>query len=75
VWRTVPSPPVEQDYQSVLGEAERVLDDVDQALARIDAGSYTTCESCGQTISEERLAAHPVARTCERHPQLTDPTV
>ncbi len=65
--------PVEHDYETVLGEAERTLDDVDQALARLDAGTYATCESCGGPITEERLAAHPVARTCENHPQLTDP--
>jgi len=64
---------VEQDYDAILGDAERVLDDVDEALARIDARTYTTCEHCGATISEDRLAAHPVARSCEHHPQLTDP--
>jgi DnaK suppressor protein len=40
------------------------LSDVEQALARMDAGTYGTCERCGQPIDEERLEALPAARLC-----------
>ena len=64
--------PMDDSYDALLATAERTLDDVDQALARLDAGTYATCEACGATITEERLAALPTARTCAHHPQLTD---
>jgi RNA polymerase-binding transcription factor DksA len=47
--------------------AARVRDaiaDVDAALARLDDGTYGTCEICSRPIGEERLAAIPHARTC-----------
>ena len=40
------------------------LHDVDRALAKIDAGTYGTCERCGGPISEERLEAIPWAVLC-----------
>ncbi len=44
--------------------AEHVLAAIDAALARIDAGTYGTCERCGNPISEERLEAIPYATLC-----------
>ena len=43
------------------------LDDVDAALARIDAGSYGTCEICGKPIAAPRLEAMPSTRFCIDH--------
>lgn len=40
------------------------LAEIDAALARLDAGTYGTCESCGGAIADARLEARPVARTC-----------
>jgi RNA polymerase-binding transcription factor len=40
------------------------LRDVEQALDRMEAGTYGTCERCGQPIDEERLEALPAARLC-----------
>ena len=37
------------------------LRDVDRALAKMEAGTYGTCERCGQPISLERLEALPWA--------------
>jgi RNA polymerase-binding protein DksA len=42
------------------------LDEVDAALVRLDAGTYGTCERCGEAIGADRLEARPVARTCIR---------
>jgi DnaK suppressor protein len=49
---------------SVLQRVEAQLAEVDSALARIDAGTYGTCELCGKPIGEERLEAMPAARYC-----------
>ncbi|HLN18374.1 MAG TPA: TraR/DksA C4-type zinc finger protein [Acidimicrobiales bacterium] len=60
------------DYVTALAEADRLLDEVDDALVRLEDGRYGTCDACGQPIDDERLAAFPLARTCGNHPQLTD---
>jgi DnaK suppressor protein len=49
---------------ALLLEARMHLDDLDRALARLDAGDYATCEQCGTAIPPERLAARPATRTC-----------
>lgn len=41
-----------------------VLAEIDGALARIDAGTYGICQSCGGPIAEERLEAMPYATLC-----------
>jgi DnaK suppressor protein len=40
------------------------LKDVEAALAKIEDGTYGTCESCQGPIGEARLAAIPTARVC-----------
>jgi RNA polymerase-binding transcription factor len=40
------------------------LREVDDALAKFDAGTYGKCESCGEQIGENRLEAMPSARFC-----------
>jgi DnaK suppressor protein len=40
------------------------LHDVDLAIAKIDAGTYGTCERCGNPIGRERLEAIPWALLC-----------
>jgi len=37
---------------------------VDEAIARIDAGVYGTCDECGEPIALERLRALPYTRLC-----------
>lgn len=37
---------------------------LDEALRRIDEGTYGICVECGQPISKERLEAVPHARLC-----------
>jgi RNA polymerase-binding transcription factor DksA len=59
--------PLERDYGAALAEAERVLDGVDGALERLDAGTYGRCELCGAAIEDDRLAATPLVLTCGLH--------
>ncbi len=43
---------------------ERQLELVRSALAKIDQGTYGSCESCGSPIEEKRLAAMPTTARC-----------
>lgn len=46
-----------------LGEREsQMVADIDQALLRMDEGSYGECARCGKPIDEKRLDALPTAR-------------
>jgi len=46
-----------------LGERDsRMVADIDQALLRLDEGSYGICARCGEEIDERRLEALPTAR-------------
>ncbi len=46
-----------------LGEREsQMIADIDQALLRIEEGSYGMCSRCGKLIDERRLEALPTAR-------------
>ncbi|HUK14112.1 MAG TPA: SpoIIE family protein phosphatase [Thermoanaerobaculaceae bacterium] len=49
------------------GELQRLLGEVDAALARVDAGSYGLCEFCHDPIESERLLADPLLRFCLDH--------
>ena len=37
---------------------------IEAALARMDAGTYGICVSCGETISSQRLRALPYTNAC-----------
>ena len=49
---------------ALLEETRTQVEALDTALARVDSGSYGVCESCGQDIAPERLAARPSATLC-----------
>ncbi|HYO62480.1 MAG TPA: TraR/DksA family transcriptional regulator [Pyrinomonadaceae bacterium] len=54
---------VNQEIQLRLGEREsQMVADIDQALMRIDEGSYGVCARCGKEIPERRLEVVPTAR-------------
>jgi phosphoserine phosphatase RsbU/P len=42
----------------------QLLEQVDKALERVDAGNYGVCEACLGTVEPERLLADPLARVC-----------
>ena len=52
--------------------AQQTLDQIDRALAKLDAGTYGTCERCGKAIGEERLRARPWATLCIDDQRLAD---
>ncbi len=43
---------------------EQLIAAVDAALARVDAGTYGVCATCGQPIAAARLEALPAAAHC-----------
>ena len=48
-----------------LSEREReTLREIDEALDRLEAGSFGACEECGEEIGEARLAVLPYATLC-----------
>ncbi|MGB0059876.1 TraR/DksA family transcriptional regulator [Candidatus Binatus sp.] len=55
----------DREISFILSDRERVkLKQIDDALERLDDGSYGVCESCGLEIAEERLGAMPFSRLC-----------
>lgn len=56
-----------QNNSAVVENLEKQLNEVKNALQRIDNGTYGICEVSGEMIEEDRLEANPSARTCKIH--------
>src|ERR1700739_2405332 len=55
----------DREISFILSDRERVkIKQIDDALERMDEGSYGICESCGLEIGEERRQAMPFTRLC-----------
>jgi RNA polymerase-binding transcription factor DksA len=55
------------ENQALLAANQEQLDDIDHALAKIEAGTYGTCDVCGAQIGAARLEAMPATRYCIDH--------
>jgi DnaK suppressor protein len=55
-----------EQIAALLIQATGRLNALDAALARVQAGTYGICVSCGTTIPTGRLRARPEATTCIR---------
>ena len=54
-----------RQFVHLLGDRDREkLFEIDDALQRIEEGSYGSCEECGKKISDDRLKIMPFARLC-----------
>ena len=53
----------EMDY-SLEGNSGHVLAAIDEALRKIEEGTFGTCARCGKPIAQERLEAMPYATKC-----------
>jgi len=42
----------------------KILQAIEEALARLEKGTYGTCRDCGEPISPARLSAIPWTRVC-----------
>jgi RNA polymerase-binding protein DksA len=53
------------DEQVILAQnEEQLLEEVEAALERIEAGNYGNCQLCSREIPKQRLDALPQAATC-----------
>jgi RNA polymerase-binding protein DksA len=50
--------------QSLANHARRIILQIDDALHRMEQGTYGRCERCGEMIERERLEAIPYATFC-----------
>lgn len=56
-----------EDNTAILKDLEIRHGQVLAALARIEGGTFGTCQVAGEEIEEERLNADPAATTCKIH--------
>ncbi|MFD1133750.1 TraR/DksA family transcriptional regulator [Psychrobacter sanguinis] len=54
-------------HQTLLLEAKQSLTYVNNALSRIENGTYGECTVCGEDIEDKRLEAVPYATLCMEH--------
>ncbi len=52
--------------QALMSNLRAMIEQVQAASSRLNAGTYGVCEGCGQPISPERLQALPFATQCVR---------
>ena len=57
----------EEENAGILNALEIRYNEVKDALARVEAGTYGICKVGGQEITRERLEANPAATTCTVH--------
>ncbi len=56
---------IERELDLVLSaQAKGAVDEIDRALAKIEAGTYGLCEKCGKEIPKARLKVLPHAPLC-----------
>ncbi|MEX2253817.1 MAG: TraR/DksA C4-type zinc finger protein [Acidimicrobiia bacterium] len=52
------------ELEAIASTLTETLQEVEDALAKLDEGTYGRCESCGSQIADARLEAMPAARLC-----------
>jgi RNA polymerase-binding protein DksA len=55
----------DREFNLGLASSEQdLLNQIDEALRRIEEGNYGICEVCSKPIAQKRLLAVPYARFC-----------
>jgi len=63
----------EHEFSLGLLQSERsLLNEIDEALQRIDAGSFGICLGTGQAIRKSRLTARPWAKYCIEYARMIE---
>ncbi len=63
----------EQEFALDLMDGERkLLREIDDALQRVEKGSYGICEATSKAIAKARLKAKPWARYCVEHARMLE---
>ena len=52
------------ENRALVNKLAETLVEVERALAKLDEGTYGSCEACGKPIGEARLEAMPATRYC-----------
>lgn len=52
------------EVEALAASLHETLRDTEEALEKLDAGTYGLCENCGDPITAARLEAVPMARHC-----------
>ncbi len=64
-WTDVASAETDKSLQLKIRDRERMLmTKIEEALRRIEAGTFGECDRCGDEIAEPRLKARPVTTLC-----------
>ncbi len=56
-----------ENNRGILNGLEIRLNEVKNALQKIEEGKYGICEVCGEEIEQDRLEANPSSKTCKLH--------
>jgi DnaK suppressor protein len=63
----------QQEFSLGLMDSERrLLGEIDDALSRIEDGTYGICEGTGKPIPKARLEAQPWARYCVEYARMVE---
>jgi RNA polymerase-binding protein DksA len=63
----------EQEFALELMDSERrLITEIDEALQRIEAGTYGICLGTGKPIRKARLEAQPWARYCVEYARMVE---
>jgi DnaK suppressor protein len=57
---------------NILSSEQKTLFEIDEALLRIDEGTYGKCSECNRAINKKRLDILPYARYCKRHEEARE---
>lgn len=52
------------EVEALAGNLRESLSDVEDAIVKLDNGTFGVCEGCGQPIAPDRLEAKPAAKLC-----------
>jgi DnaK suppressor protein len=55
-----------------MDSERKMLKEIDDALQRIEQGTYGICEGTGRQIQKARLEAQPWARYCVEYAQMLE---
>lgn len=55
----------DRNFELRIRDRERkLMNKIEEAIGRLDEGTYGVCDSCGEDIAKKRLEARPVAKFC-----------
>lgn len=57
---------------NLLNSEQKILFEIDEALLRIEEGTYGKCGDCNRVINKKRLEILPYARYCKKHEEARE---